>query len=151
MGHGAREVIMAVRIRSTVPQGNVNRSTNRSTAKKESGGSEKAGRGLRCIRFGLSHEFIGDGNMPYPSCGQSGPAGARGLAPNLVVAGSHGMCQPRPRDASPSSARGGVSPNVAAASSAWLVDHKESYVTIHSTVPHFSFHSFSFSKSTYDL
>ena len=34
---------MAVRIRSTVPQGNVNRSASRSTAKKESGGSEKAG------------------------------------------------------------------------------------------------------------
>ena len=34
---------MAVKIRSTVPQGNVNRSTSRSTAKKESGGSEKAG------------------------------------------------------------------------------------------------------------
>ena len=38
---------MAVRIRSTVPQGNVNRSTSRSSAKKESGGSEKAGASAR--------------------------------------------------------------------------------------------------------
>ena len=38
---------MAVRIRGTVPQGNVSRSTGRAAAKKESGGSEKAGAGER--------------------------------------------------------------------------------------------------------